>query len=282
MSYTYHGATGLIKLPGKTITTFTDNEQRVDIQYACRKTYVDTAIGLLKKNAEVPGESGFVIEFDPQVTIRDDGFANIVVSGYRRKNDVVSSTTDPYQLSLALNLSNFTYFPALQGILQSTSHPIVLNTQSVTQTWLYKIVAYDANGVPVTNGSSTQPLPSQKYEDYYFDFTPLYETSFLAQFPTFFEIQFSGSEWTEIARSSNGSSYIKDGLEYFDYRIVRQAISVPTTIYITIQQNKYRFTKQPFKSYQTSFDPDSIGGFLGRRGPSWTQILTGWQYKLTP
>jgi hypothetical protein len=87
MSYTYHGATGLVKLAGKTLSTFPDKTQRIDIQYACRKSYLKTAIDQFQIGSQLLGEPGFVIQQLPQYTINEDGFVRIQVSAWNLSNN---------------------------------------------------------------------------------------------------------------------------------------------------------------------------------------------------
>lgn len=82
MAYTYHGATGLIKRPGKTISTFPDKTQRMDINYACRASYVPQALAMFPIGSAITGEPGFYVAQLPQATIGDDGFAQIQVSAW--------------------------------------------------------------------------------------------------------------------------------------------------------------------------------------------------------
>ena len=82
MAYTYHGASGLIKRPGKTISTFPDKTQRIDINYACRASYVPQALAMFPIGSAITGEPGFYVAQLPQATIGDDGFAQIQVSAW--------------------------------------------------------------------------------------------------------------------------------------------------------------------------------------------------------
>jgi hypothetical protein len=92
MSYTYHGTTGLIALPGRSVQTFPSGLVRVDRTYACRPQFAERyrrelAVGFpLPLDDGHPAIDGLFIFPEAQEMRGEDGFVEFRVSGYGRTN----------------------------------------------------------------------------------------------------------------------------------------------------------------------------------------------------
>jgi len=92
MSYTYHGTTGLITLPGREVQTFPSGLVRVTRSYVCRRGQDASFRPQFRVNEILPNDDGapaidgFYIFPDPQEITRDDGFTEFRVTAYGRTN----------------------------------------------------------------------------------------------------------------------------------------------------------------------------------------------------
>jgi hypothetical protein len=90
MSYTYHGTTGLITLPGREVQTFPSGLVRITRTYVCRKGLEGQFRQLLAEGLILPNDDaapcidGAYIFPTPIENIRDDGFVEFRVTAYGR------------------------------------------------------------------------------------------------------------------------------------------------------------------------------------------------------
>jgi hypothetical protein len=130
MSHTYHGAAGLVKLAGTTISTFPDRTRRIDLKYACRKSYLDTALSSLQLGSQIEGHPGYFVSQFPQTTIREDGFAEIQVSGW---NVSQNQTLPASETSRDLQIRDVTLMLPndLGGVLSTPTAILTFQTQQI-------------------------------------------------------------------------------------------------------------------------------------------------------
>lgn len=81
MSVTLHGSTGLIYLPGRTLTRLENGVVQVARSYACRTSSAASFRGLFDVGRTMPGESGITVKFNFTETDRGDGFTEFQVTG---------------------------------------------------------------------------------------------------------------------------------------------------------------------------------------------------------
>ncbi len=92
MSYTYHGTSDLIPLPGRSVQTFASGLVRVERTFVCRKGDAnryrqDFVVGSKMPNDdERPAIDGLYIFPEVQELVRDDGFVEFRVTAYGRTN----------------------------------------------------------------------------------------------------------------------------------------------------------------------------------------------------
>jgi hypothetical protein len=90
MSYTYHGASNLIQLPGRSVQTYPSGLVRVERSFVCRKNdanlYRERFKGgnLMPDDDGAPAIDGLYIFPEPQEAVRDDGFVEFRVTAYGR------------------------------------------------------------------------------------------------------------------------------------------------------------------------------------------------------
>jgi hypothetical protein len=92
MSYTYHGASNLIPLPGRSVQTYPSGLVRVERSFVCRKADVAKNRNTIRVNERMPMDDGapafdgLFIFPEPQEQVRDDGFVEFRVTAYGRTN----------------------------------------------------------------------------------------------------------------------------------------------------------------------------------------------------
>lgn len=92
MSYTYHGTSNIIELPGRSVQTFPSGLVRVERSFACRRGQEASFRSQFAQGKTMPLDDGkpaidgLYIFPDPQETTRDDGFVEFRVTAYGRSN----------------------------------------------------------------------------------------------------------------------------------------------------------------------------------------------------
>lgn len=92
MSYIYHGTTGLVALPNRSVQTYPSGLVRVERSFVCRKNLASKYRSILGVNQPMPNDDGspaidgIYIFPEPQETMRDGGFIEFKVTAYGRHN----------------------------------------------------------------------------------------------------------------------------------------------------------------------------------------------------
>ena len=121
MSYTYHGASNLIPLPGRSVQTYPSGLVRVERSFICRKNNANLyrerfKVGnLMPDDDGAPAIDGLYIFPEPQEAVRDDGFVEFRVTAYGRTNifseiSIVRSTSTSTVLKVSRTIEG------LQGV----------------------------------------------------------------------------------------------------------------------------------------------------------------------
>jgi hypothetical protein len=131
MSYTYHGTTGLIALPGRSVQTFPSGLVRIDRTYAIRKDRVtqareELAVGNpLPLDEGEPAIDGAFIYPAVQETQRDDGFYEFRASAYGRTQSGYSAIQTREVFRFGRNI-RFSVFEFTAEIVQPSLRAVAL------------------------------------------------------------------------------------------------------------------------------------------------------------
>jgi hypothetical protein len=134
-NYTYHGTSGLIAMPGRSVQTFPSGLVRVERSFLCRKADVARYRNTFRANEPMPFDDGapaidgLFIFPDPQEQVRDDGFVEFRVTAYGRTRTQGDST-----LERGSELGQFYYLSLL------SDPPTSFTQQAINETYTLKFV----------------------------------------------------------------------------------------------------------------------------------------------
>jgi hypothetical protein len=200
------------------------------LKYACRKSYLETALSSFQFGSEIEGHLGYFVSQFPQATIREDGFAEIQVSGW---NVSENQTLPASETSRTLVWRDSTlYLPSevsLEEVLASPNVPLAFQSQQIGVRAFYN---------PNTPDAMIDTLGDPYSVD--LTITPQYNSSFILEFSTFARIYPSGAlKWRLIAESERpaaGGLYWQRNSTY---------VSAPDRLLVTIQQSSFIFAFDP-------------------------------------
>lgn len=142
MSYTYHGTTDLIALPGRSVQTFPSGLVRVDRTYACRPQFAqryrrELAVGFpLPLDNGHPAIDGLFIFPEAQETQGEDGFVEFRVSGYGRTTAFGSEKIEDEYITESVTVNSI-FIQSTQFITRSkilTQEFVVLGSEDISPT----------------------------------------------------------------------------------------------------------------------------------------------------
>jgi hypothetical protein len=149
MSYTYHGTSNIIELPGRSVQTYPSGLVRVERSFMCRKGHVARYRNVFRVNEPMPFDNGapaidgLFIFPEPQEQVRDDGFVEFRVTAYGRTNifsqiaiekSIIKSVylfIRAAQFNIigqTLTRDSFNEIYTLRGVLASSESPIAILT----------------------------------------------------------------------------------------------------------------------------------------------------------
>jgi hypothetical protein len=139
MSYTYHGSSSLIALPGEVQRVIDGNIIVIEKDYAVRKDRLPDVAGNLSPGNNMPGTQ-YVIDAQPQFQLEGDGFARVRLSAlnvdFAEQNETITQSnvgwnqtpvTDlSVSISFSISLGSFQYKRGIYSQSQDPTFPNII------------------------------------------------------------------------------------------------------------------------------------------------------------